>query len=101
MGRSHPWPRNYHLRQCARSCYQEAGNLLPELKGIIVVDVDRDKQFVLGQRVFFSDQIPGEFDRSLLEVVSEREIAEHLEESVMSRGVPDIVEIIVFAAGAH
>src|SRR5262249_13996785 len=32
---------------------------------------------------------------------AEREVAEHLEEGVMPRGVADIVEIVVLAAGAH
>ena len=37
----------------------------------------------------------------LLEVVAEREIAEHLEEGVVARGEADIVEVVVLAAGAH
>src|SRR5690242_2820389 len=37
----------------------------------------------------------------LLEIVAEGEVAEHLEEGVMARGVADIVEIVVLAAGAH
>ena len=38
---------------------------------------------------------------SVLEVVAEREIAQHLEEGVMPGGVADIVEVVVLAAGAH
>ena len=37
----------------------------------------------------------------LLEIVAEGEIAEHLEEGVVARGIADIVEIVVLAAGAH
>ena len=35
------------------------------------------------------------------EIVAEGEIAEHFEEGVMARGVADIVQIVVLAAGAH
>src|SRR5690606_5933151 len=31
----------------------------------------------------------------------EREIAQHLEERVMPRGVPDVLEVVVLAAGAQ
>ena len=40
-------------------------------------------------------------DRALLEIIAEGEIAEHLEEGVVARGVADIVEVVMLAAGAH
>ena len=40
-------------------------------------------------------------DRLFLEIVAEGEIAQHFEEGVMPRGIADIVEIVVLAAGAH
>ena len=39
-------------------------------------------------------------DRLFLEIIAEREIAEHLEEGVVPRGIADIVEIVVLAARA-
>src|SRR3546814_12959307 len=42
----------------------------------------------------------GEFDRRLLEVVAEGEVAEHLEKGVVPGGVADVLEIVVLAAGA-
>ena len=47
------------------------------------------------------DELPGQRDRPLLEVVAEGEVAEHLEERVMPRRVADVVEVVVLAAGAH
>ena len=47
------------------------------------------------------DELPGEANRVALEVVAEREVAEHLEERVVPRGVADLLEIVVLAAGAH
>ena len=79
----------------------EARDLLPEAGRLVVVVIDGDEQLVLLQPELLGDQVPGELDRALLEVVAEREIAEHLEEGEMARGVADIVEVVVLAAGAH
>ena len=37
----------------------------------------------------------------MLEIVAEAEVAEHLEEGVMPRGVADIFQVVVLAAGTH
>ncbi len=79
----------------------QARDLLPEIERLIVVDIDGDQQPVDRQPEFLGDQVPGELDGAVLEIVAEREVAEHLEEGVVARGVADIVEIVVLAAGAH
>ncbi len=79
----------------------QAGDLLPQVEGGGVVDIDGGDQLVLGQRVVLGDQLPGELDGALLEVIAEGEVAEHLEKGVVARGVADIVEVVVLAAGAH
>ena len=73
----------------------------PKIEGIVVVDIDRRQQLVFGQSIFLRDQRPSELDRAFLEVVAEGEISQHLEKSMVARGVADIVEVVVFAAGAH
>src|SRR3546814_21105911 len=40
-------------------------------------------------------------DLVLLEVVAERPVAEHLEKGVVARGVADLVEVVVLAAGTQ
>ena len=81
--------------------FGQAGDFLPEIERLVVVDIDRHHQPVGRHAELFGDQLPGKLDGALLEIVAEREIAEHLEEGVMARGVADIVEIVVLAAGAH
>ena len=76
-------------------------DLLPQLERLVVLRVDRGQQPVRRQAVLLGDQVPGELDRDVLEVVAEREVAEHLEEGVVPGGVADIVEVVVLAAGAH
>ena len=39
--------------------------------------------------------------RVALEVVAEAEVAQHLEEGVVARGVADVLQVVVLAAGAH
>jgi hypothetical protein len=47
------------------------------------------------------DQLPGQLDRGFLEIIAEGKIAEHLEEGQMPRGIADVVEVVMLAAGAH
>jgi len=74
---------------------------LPQIECLIVIDEHRHHQPIGGQAELACDQIPSKLDRPILEVISERKVAEHLEEGVMARGIADIVEVIVLAARAH
>ena len=78
-----------------------AGDLLPQLLGVVVFAEHGDVEAVLGQAVFLGDQLPGEGDGFCFEVVAEGKIAQHLEERVMAARVADVLEIVVLAAGAH
>src|SRR4029450_12830592 len=80
--------------------FRQAGDLAPQVEGFVVFREDRDQQLVLGEAVFLGHQAPGQIDRALLEIVAEREVAEHLEEGVMARGVAYILEVVMLAACA-
>ena len=79
----------------------KAGDLFPQIIGLVVVVIDGDEQPIDVEPEFARDQVPGEFDRAFLEIVAEGEIAEHFKEGVVARGVADIVEVVMLAAGAH
>ena len=68
---------------------------------VVVLRIDRDQQLVRRQAVFLGDQLPGQLDRQFLEIVAEGEVAEHLEEGVMPRRIPDILQVVMLTAGAH
>src|SRR6185437_6680892 len=68
---------------------------------LVVVLIDRRHQAVRRQPEFPGQQRLGEGNRLFLEVVAEGEIAEHLEEGVVARGEPHIVEVVVLAARPH
>jgi len=53
------------------------------------------------QLPFPGQQVPRQLDGVVLEVVAEREVAEHLEEGVMPQRGSDVVEIVVLAADPH
>ena len=80
---------------------RQACDLLPEVEGFVVFGIDGDEKAVFRKREFARDEIPGEGDRVVLEIVAEGEIPQHLEEGVVARGIADIVEVVVLAAGAH
>ena len=79
----------------------EARDLPPELGRRVVVVEDGDEEPLLRQGEVAGQELPGVGDRQFLEVVAEREVAEHLEEGVMAGGVADVVEVVVLAPGAH
>ena len=80
---------------------RQAGDLAPQVERLVIVVIDGDGELLRRQAEIARQQVPGEFDRVVLEIVAEREIAEHLEERVVAGGVADIVEVVVLAACAH
>ena len=76
-------------------------DLAPQRRRLVVVGEHGDEQAALVEREVLGEQLPGEQDRALLEIIAEGEIAEHLEEGVVAGGIADIVEVVVLAAGAH
>ena len=80
--------------------FGQPGDLFPQVEGQIVIMVDGDGQPVAVEAPFPGQQRPGVGDRLLLEIIAEAEIAEHFEEGVVARGVADIVEVVMLAAGA-
>ncbi len=80
---------------------RNADVLAPEVVGLVVGLVDGHPEPLLGQAVDLRQQVPRVVDRILLEVVAEAEVAQHLEERVVPRRVPDVFEVVVLAARAH
>ncbi len=62
--------------------------------------VNGDPQFLSRQTQCFGQEIPAVLDCLTLEVVAEAEVAEHLEERVVTHRVADVFEVVVLAAGA-
>ena len=73
----------------------------PDPGGLVIVLVDGDPQAVAIQAQRAGEEVPREADGVALEVVAEAEVAQHLEEGVMPRGVAHVLQVVVLAAGAH
>ena len=81
--------------------------LSPDVVGLAVARYallaakDCREEAIRGHLPHVGQKGPREWDRVLLEVVAEREVAEHLEERVMTERRPDVVEVVVLPAHAH
>ena len=71
---------------------RDADLLVPDVVRLVIAGVDGDPELVLGQvQPFFRGQEgPGVGDGIALEIITEAEVTEHLEEGVMPRGVADV-----------
>ena len=77
---------------------RKAGDLLPELDRLVVLLVDRDPEVAFREAeaailLGAGQKLPGVGDRLLLEVVAEREVAVHLEERAVARGLADLFDV--------
>ena len=73
----------------------------PDACSFVILAEHGDVELISGDGKIFRDQFPGPGDRLLLEIIAEREIAQHLEKSVMPGRAPHLLQIVVFAAGAN
>ncbi len=79
----------------------EPGHLLPQRVRLVVVGEDGRPEPARVEAEVAREELPRKLDRVGLEVIAEREVAEHLEERVMARRAPDVLEVVVLAARAH
>ena len=71
----------------------DAHFLVPDLKGFVVVFVDRGVQPVLVQTHYLGQKFPAPGNGLVLEVIAEGEIAQHLEIGAVTGGLADILDI--------
>ena len=78
----------------------EAGDLLPDGGGLVIVDIDGDQEALGVQAELLRDQLPRPVDRVFLEIVAEGEVPQHFEEGQVAGGIADVVQIVMLAARA-
>ena len=78
----------------------DPSDFAPERARLVVVLVNGDADMLDRDLQLLGDELPGKADRVALEVVAEREVAEHLEKGVVPCSVPHLFEVVVLAAGA-
>ncbi len=86
------------LAQALDPLLRQPGDAVPGVGGLVVVQVDGGPDLVRveGQPAVLQlsgDQLPGVLDRAFLEVVTEGEVAVHLEERAVPRGLADLLDV--------
>ena len=85
----------------AEECGPDIPCFLVELAGVAGLRcVDRCVEAVGRKAPAFDDELPCPLDRFGFEIVSKRPVSEHLEKGVVVGVVTDILEVVMFAAGA-
>ena len=79
---------------------RHADFFVPDVVGFVVFDIDRHPEAFGRKLVNLREQFPGPGNGFTLEIVAEAEIAEHFKKRVVTSRVPDIVQVVVLAAGA-
>ncbi len=80
---------------------RQAGDLAPESCRLVVLAEDAGVEAARVETPGLGRQLPSELDRLCLEVVAEREVAQHLEEGVVARAGPHVLEVVVLARDPH
>ena len=78
-----------------------ANLIQPDFSCVIIIFVDGDPQLFGWNRQRFGQKLPAVMDRLAFEVVAKAEVAQHLKKGVVAGSVTDILQIVVFAPGAH
>ena len=65
------------------------------------MDRDAEAVGVKAESIGRGDELPCQRNRLTLEIVTKREVAQHLEEGEVPAGLPDLLEIVVLATGTH
>ena len=80
----------------AHPCDPVGGDLdlvVPDVERLVVVEINRDRQAIGGDLQGAPQELPGPVDRLALEVIAEAEVPQHLEESLVERGLTDVLDI--------
>ncbi len=72
----------------------DADAVAPDGRSLVVVLVDRNPEQLGVEFETLDDELPAPGDGFLLEVVTEAEVAQHLEEGEVAGGVADLVEVV-------
>ena len=83
------------------ACAGHADGVRPDVGRLVVVGVHGDPEAVAVEAEALGEQLPGPRDGLGLEVVTEAEVAEHLEEAQVLGRTPDLLDVVVLAADPH
>ena len=80
---------------------RQADDLGPDPVGFVVGLVDGGPELGRVKAVHLREQFPGPDEGIMFEIVAKGPVAKHLEKRMVARGVADIFQVVVLAAGAQ
>ena len=88
-------PEIVFLAEAEDALGRDADLLVPDFERLVVVNVDGRVQAVRvdADPVRARQKLPAPVDRFALEVIAEGEVAEHLEEGAVARGLADVLDV--------
>ena len=81
------------LAEAEDAVFRNADILVPDLKCLVVLDIDRRIQTVRRNAHDLGQELPAPGNRFLLEVVAEREVAQHLKIGAVACGLADVLDV--------
>ena len=74
--------------------------LIPDLKGLIVILVNGNPEFLLRKPHLVREKIPSPENGFLLEIAAKGKIPQHFKKGMMTGRMTDVFQVIVFSTGA-
>src|SRR5690606_22832195 len=87
------FPEVFRLAQAHDALLGHAGDFLPQTRRLVVLLVDADPEDVLRNLHPLRDELPRPADGFALEIVAEREVAQHLEKRIVPVRIADPVDV--------
>ena len=81
------------LAEAEDAVFRNADIFMPDLERLVVLDIDRRIQTVSRNAHDLGQELPAPGDGFLLEVVAEREVAQHLKVGAVARGLADVLDV--------
>src|SRR5205085_11291916 len=80
---------------------RDAELLRPDLESFVVRGIDRAPEAIAVEAQHLRTEFPAPDERFALVVVAEREVAQHLEESVITGELADVLDVALVAGHTH
>jgi hypothetical protein len=94
-------PKIVRFVQAQYLIFRNAFLCMPDIPGNIIITEHGHPEPLWVHTEVPCEQFPGKMDRFFLEIIAEREVAQHFKKSMMAERMSHILEIVVLAAYPH
>ena len=101
------WTRGAHhpkvvvCRNANDPIIRKTRHFFPDIRGFVICMINGNQKPIFWNIKFFCDQFPRKWDRVRFEVIAKGKVTQHFKKCMVTRGIADVVQIIMFATGAH